>query len=429
MQTYSAKEPPPPPEEREFPMEVRHKKAASVVIYEGKNREKAMYTIAYPFDGRRRRQMRREFDTAFSLAKEIALKMADGALNVLTLEGRERFVYERAQELSTSVQMDLDVLVSRAVEAAKIAGGPDHLVEAARLYEAQRRGIVHKMVPEVVTELIENRRASEASALYLRDLRVRLENRFAAAFKVPISSVTTGDIQRFLDGLKCKPRTKKNFLTIIGTLFTFAKNKGYVPEAHPGITKVEFKFTEATKIDIFSVAEIEKLLNNARPELVTTLAIGAFAGLRSEEIKRLQWPAIHFGERFIEVAADIAKNRVRRIVPMSDNLNRWLLPYRRTTGPVYTFSNLALQFDKLAKAVNIPWRKNGLRHSFISYRVAKTQNVEKVALEAGNSPAVIRSCYLRMVTPAKGRLWFSIKPPAGQKIIPIAPTGLAGQVQ
>jgi hypothetical protein len=35
MQTYSAKEPPPPPEEREFPMEVRHKKAASVVIYEG----------------------------------------------------------------------------------------------------------------------------------------------------------------------------------------------------------------------------------------------------------------------------------------------------------------------------------------------------------------------------------------------------------
>jgi hypothetical protein len=177
-----------------------------------------MYTIAYPFDGRRRRQMRREFDTAFSLAKEIALKMADGALNVLTLEGRERFVYERALELSTSIQMDLDVLVSRAVEAANIAGGPDQLVEAARMYEVQRRGIVHKMVPEVVTELIDNRRASEASALYLRDLRVRLENRFAAAFKVPISSVTTGDIQRFLDGLKCKPRTKKNFLTTIGTL-------------------------------------------------------------------------------------------------------------------------------------------------------------------------------------------------------------------
>jgi hypothetical protein len=67
--------------------------------------------------------------------------------------------------------------------------------------------------------------------------------------------------------------------------------------------------------------------------------------------------------------------------------------------------------------VNIPWRKNALRHSFISYRVAKTDNVDKVALEAGNSAAVIRSNYLKMVTSAQGRRWFAIKPPTGQKII------------
>jgi integrase len=415
--TYSAKEPPPPPEEREFPMEVRHKKAASVTLYESPNRGTMMYTVAYPFDGRRQRKMRRNFEDAFALAKEIALKMADGALNVLTLEGRERFVYERAVELAGTTKMDLDVLVLRAVEAANIIGGPDHLIEAARLYQSQRRGVVHKMVSEVITELIENRRSNGASQLYLRDLRVRLENRFAVAFRVPISSITTGDIQRFLDGLKCKQRTKKNFLTTIGTLFSFAKNRGYVHEMHPGISRVEFKSAGTAKIEIFSVAEIETLLNNARQELVPVLAIGAFAGLRSEEIKRLEWTGVHFGERFIEVGADIAKNRVRRIVPMSDNLCRWLLPYRRSTGRVYTFSNLAIQFAKLAKAVNTPWRKNGLRHSFISYRVAKTENVEKVALEAGNSSAVIRSNYLKMVTGAQGRRWFSIKPPSAQKII------------
>lgn len=142
MNIFSAKEAPPPPEEREFPMEIRHKKAASVVIYKVRNREKAMYIIAYSFDGHRRRQMRRDFDNAFALAKEIALKMADGALSVLALEGRERFVYERALELASSVQMELDELVSRAVEAANIVGGPDRLIEAARLYEVQQRGIV-----------------------------------------------------------------------------------------------------------------------------------------------------------------------------------------------------------------------------------------------------------------------------------------------
>ena len=36
---------------------------------------------------------------------------------------------------------------------------------------------------------------------------------------------------------------------------------------------------------------------------------------------------------------------------------------------------------------------HGLRHSFISYRVAETQDVAKVALEAGNSPQIIFQHY------------------------------------
>ena len=42
------------------------------------------------------------------------------------------------------------------------------------------------------------------------------------------------------------------------------------------------------------------------------------------------------------------------------------------------------------------WKKNARRHSFISYRVAQTQDVDKVALEAGNSP--------RMACPAEALL-------------------------
>ena len=64
--------------------------------------------------------------------------------------------------------------------------------------------------------------------------------------------------------------------------------------------------------------------------------------------------------------------------------------------------------------------ENGLRHSFISYRVGKTDNENKVALEAGNSAAVIRSNYLKMVTKAKARQWFSIKPADGTSIIQLA---------
>jgi hypothetical protein len=60
------------------------------------------------------------------------------------------------------------------------------------------------------------------------------------------------------------------------------------------------------------------------------------------------------------------------------------MPIASATGPVTPFANLALQFAKIAKLAGVKWRKNGLRHSYISYRVAQTRNVAMVALEAGN---------------------------------------------
>ena len=58
------------------------------------------------------------------------------------------------------------------------------------------------------------------------------------------------------------------------------------------------------------------------------------------------------------------------------------------------------------------WKHNGLRHSFISYRVAVIKNVAQVALEAGNSPAMIFSNYRELVTPQDAKAWFAIVPAA-----------------
>ena len=54
---------------------------------------------------------------------------------------------------------------------------------------------------------------------------------------------------------------------------------------------------------------------------------------------------------------------------------------------------------------------NGLRHSFVSYRVALVKNVAQVALEAGNSPQTIFSSYRELVTPQDARAWFGIVQP------------------
>ena len=150
--------------------------------------------------------------------------------------------------------------------------------------------------------------------------------------------------------------------------------------------------------------------------MVPFLAIGAFAGLRSAEIERLDWSEVHLAEKFIEIKAAKAKTASRRIVPISSNLAKWLKDHAKDEGRVVPFDNVNKQIGWLVedtnsalkaaaekdgkdpeKAKKVKWKKNALRHSFISYRVAETQDVAKVALEAGNSPQIIFQHYRELV--------------------------------
>jgi hypothetical protein len=72
-----------------------------------------------------------------------------------------------------------------------------------------------------------------------------------------------------------------------------------------------------------------------------------------------------------------------------------------------------------AQAIPFEWKQNALRHSFITYRVADTQDINRVALEAGNSPQMIFRHYRELATPEQARSWFAIKPDAASKVVPI----------
>jgi hypothetical protein len=76
------------------------------------------------------------------------------------------------------------------------------------------------------------------------------------------------------------------------------------------------------------------------------------------------------------------------------------------------------------------WKRNGLRHSFISYRLAIVQDAAKVALEAGNSAKQIFQNYREIVTPEKAAIWFSIAPAAPENLLPmpIAPMDVTSAV-
>jgi integrase len=264
-----------------------------------------------------------------------------------------------------------------------------------------------KTVAQVVEAFIADRRAGGCSEVHLRDLGVRL-GRFKEAFHlIPINSLSAPQVQEYVynlthghTGEASANRSKENTLRQIVSLFNFARRMKFIPaELALEVAEIPTPKKQATAIEVFTAEEIAAMLAEADAEIVPALAIAAFSGLRLAEVARLDWREVKLSEGVLIVSAGNAKTRARRVVPVSANLAEWLKPHAKPFGPVNPCADddlggaLGDRFERAARRAKIDWRRNALRHSAISYRVAVTKDVAACALEFGNSPAVIFSSY------------------------------------
>ena len=141
------------------------------------------------------------------------------------------------------------------------------------------------------------------------------------------------------------------------------------------------------------------------------LAIGAFAGLRDAEIKRLDWSEVDLVRGHIEVKAKKAKSARRRLVEMQPNLREWLRPYSGMTGRLLP-TGYRGSLDRVRKAASLArWPQNGLRHSFASYRLAACHDAPRVAGELGHTnPQMLYSTYREVVLPEEAERYWKIRP-------------------
>lgn len=404
-----------------------------VKIYRTPSRGSDAFTVSYYVGEKRQRKSFADLGLAVTEAETVASKLSTGQLDVLTLTSDDRLAYMRAIEALKPVGVPLEMAAMQFAEAFRLLDGGS-LVEAARFYVKRHpNNLPKKKVSEIVAEMIGFKEADKMSDVYLKDLRGRL-GRFAKKFPGLISMVTSREIEDFLRELKNKEgkvlsgKSRNNYRCAIGTLFKFAEARGYLPKGLGLVDSVGLAKEDEGEIEIFRPGELALILENAEPALIPFLTIGAFAGLRHAEIQRLDWAEVRLDDSFIEVKASKAKTASRRLVPIQDNLKRWLMPLRKSSGAVCSYANMSKQLlwlaeavDKVLKAVDATagfvWKHNALRHSFISYRVAQTQNVAQVALEAGNSPRVVFSNYRELVRPADAAKWFSIAPDTEEKVI------------
>lgn len=403
---------------------------AMVRIYKRQRRtttgkRRRVFEVADYTSGVRRLRGFTDHSDARSEAEKIARQLSSGDAQAAGMRNSDAASYGRAMELLRPTGASLEVAAASYAKAFAISGG-DTVIEAANFYARHRADQVQrKKVVDVITELIAAKEAREKSSRYIGDLRARL-TRFAASFAVDISTITTADVQRWLDGLKVAPQTAKNFRTLLHTLFAFAESRGYVFKGGNPVVDTEKISAHGGNIAIYTPEEIALLLKAASKDFLPVIALGAFAGLRAAEVERLEWRNVDLVGGFIHVGGDKAKTRSRRLIPILPNLAAWLAPYAKHTGKIWKAGPNDLR-DTRAEAVaaaKTPWKDNGLRHSFISYRLADVQSAAQVALEAGNSPNVVFRHYREVVKPAAAKAWFSLVPETPANVVSFGKTAI-----
>src|SRR5204863_1727073 len=194
------------------------------------------------------------------------------------------------------------------------------------------------------------------------------------------------DVHGMLLGQKTGPRARNNIRMSIVTLFNFARTRGYLPKGQPTeACEVAKAKDRGGAIGILTPKQLADLLTASDEEARLYFAIGAFTGLRSAELIRLEWEDVNFVRGHIEVGKGKAKTATRRLVPIQPNLMRWLSPYRGRSGLVFASEHAASRSIARAKEIVGDWPTNALRHSYATYRLAQCQDAARVSLEMGNS--------------------------------------------
>ena len=294
-------------------------------------------------------------------------------------------------------------------------------------------------VRALIDDFIKSHRLRGSSGIHQKVLKCRL-GKFAGKFGTKNAcDIKREDVSTWLTRQRAAPATINNTVRELRSCFQWAKEQGFVRENPIATTKDLRRKTVRPEPGILSVGEFAGLLAAAHPDVLPYFAIAGFAGIRPDELLRLDWAQVRLGEKLIEIKSEHAKTSERRLVKIEPALAAFLAPYAGHTGKVctpswrrlYRDARRAVGFGKHGtetdeekkRGVTLkPWPDDALRHSFASYHLAHFNDAAATALQMGHrGTATLFAHYRALVTPAAGASWWALTPEiAESKIVRIA---------
>ena len=361
---------------------------ASVKIYRCvNNKDYYTYAVTWWAEGKRHRRAIADLTEAKREAKRIARELADGRHSMASITVRDLSYYKDLEK--------------------KMSGVPLH--EAVQLWlNVASKKVQAILVKDVADEMLKAKNNDDfVGQKQKTNLRLRW-GKFCQTFgDRVISTIKSKEIDQFLSNSEWAPRTKAHYRQAILMLFDYAKRKEYVdPDRDHQADKTEVIRVQESKLESWSVGEMRALLQNATPKTLPWIVLGAFAGIRSAEIERMDCEDIDWNANLILVHSKrVGRGKIRahndRTIPMTENLKSWLSPFRTCSGNILHslgVKNIYEDLDNITKRIrqsntDFEWKPNANRHSFATYYLALTGDASQTALACGHNPTMLLRRY------------------------------------
>jgi integrase len=293
-----------------------------------------------------------------------------------------------------------------------------------------------RSVAELVTEMVAAKKI-RADSGQLRpksysDFRLRAEKISKYFGDTRLRDLRGPEILEWLRSLELSPKSNKNYLNIVSELLSHAMQRKLIVD-NPLDELSDLDRKELTgdnggerQPGIFKVHEVERILSVAKSsgelEMLPFLVLGFFCGLRTEELKRLDWKDVRLSEKkpYVTVGGEIAKKRRIRNVEIPDNACSWLRLCHKESGEIVESRYECQLYRRIEKILEeasngsdpIKWVSNGMRHSFASYHYALHGDSVLTSRLLGHksNDDVLFAHYRSLATEDEGKAFFSITP-------------------
>ena len=293
-----------------------------------------------------------------------------------------------------------------AQRAYDLLDGRGSLVEAAEAFKTLFPPAGAKTVEDAATEYMALMVKEKARPASIKDKEVRLRPLRDAYGARPVQSLVDADLKAIVrdrgwsDSNAAKYRAAWQSVIRMASGNRRAKRNG-------GDERIPPTFDPGTVRRIMAAAAA------SCPEMIAHMGCLFFAGIRPDEVLRLDWKDVDFKRGVIRLRGEQTKTRRHRTVDIEDNLREWLLSVRAKGALSPNGTQARYRRLKIMEGAGIDtWPNDVARHTYATAHYNLYEDAGRTAKQLGHFESLdtfVRH-YNGQMDRAEAEAFFSIRP-------------------